>query len=217
MLLTAGAAGALALRYDGAAIAAMGLLSGFATPFLLGSQADPGPVLAYLLAIAAAGWVIADRRAWSASASVAFLGFWAAYGVWYAQSGDGLRLSLVFTLLTASFLLFLAWPVWRVRYRQQPSRLPDLLILALNAGFYFGACYRLLEGRYGIYGGLFAVAVAAIQMGIARLLWHRDAAGTLLAAAVAWVLLVLAAPIQLVGYRITIAWALEGGAIAWTG
>jgi uncharacterized membrane protein len=54
-------------------------------------------------------------------------------------------------------------------------------------------------------------------MGMARLLWRRDTAGTLLAAAVAWALLVLAAPIQLVGYRITIAWALEGGAIAWIG
>jgi uncharacterized membrane protein len=217
MLLTAVAAGGLALRYDGAAIAAMGLLSGFATPFLLGSRADSGPVLAYLLAIAAAGWVIADRRAWSASACIAFLGFWAAYGVWYAQSGAGLRLGLVFALLTASFLLFLAWPVWRVRRRNQPLRLPDLLILALNAGFYFGACYGLLESGYGIYDGTFAVAIAVVQMGMARLLWRRDTGGTLLAAAVAWALLVLAAPIQFVGYRVTIAWALEGGAIAWIG
>jgi uncharacterized membrane protein len=217
MLLTAGAAGALALRYDGAAIAAMGLLSGFATPFLLGSHADPWPVLAYLMAIAAAGLVIADRRAWSASASVAFVGFWAAYGVWYAQSGAGLRLGPVFALPTASFLLFLAWPVWRVRYRKQPLQLPDLLVLALNAGFYFGACYRLLENSYGLYAGLFAVAMAVIQMGMARLLWRRDTGGTLLAAAVAWALLVLAAPIQFVGYRVTIAWALEGGAIAWIG
>ena len=217
MLLTAGAAGALAMRYDGAAIAAMGLLSGFATPFLLGSHADSGPVLAYLLAIAAAGWVIADLRAWPASAFIAFLGFWAAYGVWYAQSDAGLRLGPVFTLLTASFLLFLAWPVWRVRRRKQPLRLPDLLVLALNAGFYFGACYRLLESGYGIYDGLFAVAIAVVEMGMARMLWRRDTGGTLLAAAVAWALLVLAAPIQFVGYRVTIAWALEGGAIAWIG
>ncbi|MBZ5585395.1 MAG: DUF2339 domain-containing protein [Acidobacteriia bacterium] len=54
-------------------------------------------------------------------------------------------------------------------------------------------------------------------MAASRVLWRRDARGSLLAAGAAWVLLVLAAPIQFVGYRVTIAWALEAAAAVWIG
>jgi len=217
MLLTAGTAGVLALHYDGAAIASMGLLSGYATPFLVGSDPDPWPVLAYLVAVAAAGLAVSDRRPWSVTVFTAFLGFWAAYGAWYARTGAFVSLGLVSPFLTAGFLLFFTWLPWRVLYRRQVLRLPDLLVLALNAGFYWGACYGLFERDYGGYDGLFAVLLAVIHMGMARLLWARDTRGASLAAAIAWALLVLAVPVQFVGYRVTIGWSLEAAAIAWIG
>jgi uncharacterized membrane protein len=90
-------------------------------------------------------------------------------------------------------------------------------LLALNAAFYFGACYALLEPVYHTAIGFFAVAVAVSHMGAAGALWGRDQRGALLSAAAAWVLLVLAVPIQFAGYRVTVAWAAEGAALAWIG
>lgn len=214
MLLTAVAAGVLALRYDGAAIAGMALASAYSTPFLLGNHDQPWSVLAYSLAVAALGMALADRRGWSSTAGLAFLGFWAAYWGW---SSPDRVLAPTLVVLSVSLLLFLAWPAWRARFRGQTLRLPDLGIIALAAGFYFGAGYALLSPAYGSYEGLFAVAVAMIQMAAARLLWRKDARGSTLAAAVAWVLLLLAVPVQFAGYRITVGWALEAAAVAWMG
>ncbi len=195
----------------------MGLLSGFATPFLVGSRPDPWPVLAYLLAIAAAGLVVADRRPWPSTVVTAFLGFWAAYGTWYGRSGEAYSRAHVFPFVTAGFLAFFAWPLWRVRYRNRVLRLADLLVPALNAGFYYGASYSLFAEGYQSWDGLFAVLLAVLHMGMARLLWRREDRGTALAAAIGWALLVLAAPIQFVGYRVPVAWSLEAAAIAWIG
>jgi uncharacterized membrane protein len=120
-------------------------------------------------------------------------------------------------VLTASYALFLAWPIWWVLARERALRVQDLLLVVVNAALYFGAAYGLMHTAYGAYAGLFAVAVAVVQMGAARWLWMRDARGSLLCAGAAWVLLVLAAPIQFAGYRVSIAWAIEGAALTWIG
>ncbi|HEY1342089.1 MAG TPA: DUF2339 domain-containing protein, partial [Bryobacteraceae bacterium] len=169
------------------------------------------------LAMEVAGLAIADRRGWPSQVAASFAGFWLAYAAWAAQVSEPRPVAMPLAFCTASYLLFLAWPVWRAERRRLPLRLLDLLLVALNAGLYFGTCYFLLAPGFGPWEGLFAVAVAVVQMASARLLWRYDARGSMLAAAAAWVLLVLAAPIQFAGYRITIAWALEGAAVAWLG
>lgn len=309
MLLTTGAAGALALRYEGLAIAALGLAGGYATPLLLESQRDPWFVLSYTLvlnlgaafvarrgrwrwleglalagtvvlyisqmqspippdmrwgytaflcafygqfaiapvqlvsvivqllaglavaqvwvphsgalvlawAIAVGGLAIADRRGWAAAVGGSFAGFWLAYAWWRGADGSTASLGLPLLVLTAAFVLYLAWPAWRAGYRHQQLRVQDLTLMALASAFYFGAGYTLLQAAYRSYEGLFALFVAAVTAASARWLWRLDQRAGLLAAGIAWALLVLAAPIQLVGYRVTLAWALEGAAIAWIG
>ena len=309
MLLTTAAAGALAMRYEGLAIAVLGLAGGYATPLLLGNETDqwfvlsyalllnlgaavaarargwrflealaltgtavvyvsqmqfPAPqgvrwaytlfvviyyaqfalapllpvavaaqllaglalvqvwepsagVLAITLGIAVAGLAVADRRGWPTAVSASLGGFWLAYGSWRVTTGTTVPVALPLVILTAAFLAFLAWAIWRAAYRAQKLRLQDLTALAFNTAFYFGACYNLLEARYGNYEGLFAIAVAVISMAAARLLWEYDRRGALLSAGMAWALLVLAAPIQLAGYRVTLAWSLEAAALVWIG
>lgn len=301
MLLTTVAAGALALRYESLAIAALSLAVGYATPLLLGSEAGAWFVLAYVLilnlgsavvvrargwrwlealalagtvimfatqmqgphwvstvfvclyyaqfaiapllpvsigvqvwagialaavwlpapgvlalvvAIAVAGLAVAEWRNWAAGVSASFAGFWLAYAFW--RSGISAITQAPFPALTVGFLVFLAWPVWRA-WRGRTLRSQELLIMALNAACYFGAGYSLLEVNYRGDEGLFAVSTALIVAGAARLLWVRDPQGGVLAAGIACALLVLAAPIQLVGYRVTLAWALEAAALTWMG
>jgi len=309
MLLTTGAAGALALRYDGPAIAVLALAGGYVTPLLLASERDRWFVLSYALllnagaAVAArsrgwrwleaealagaailyatemqfppsaanrwlftlfiglyygqfasapllaaviaaqvlgsmalaqvwapaagavsllvltvlAGLGMADRRGWAAAVPASFAGFWLGYAVWRGIASPPVAVVAPIIWLTAGFAAFLGWAMWRAGYRQQMLRTADLVIVALNPAFYFGAGYALLEATYGAYEGLFAVAVALAAAAAARLLWNHDSRGALLAGGIAWALLVLAAPIQFAGYRVTLAWALEGAAIAWIG
>jgi uncharacterized membrane protein len=197
-------------------------------PVFLAAQLTAGLALAGMWAPAAGGlwlaWVVAegglavaDRREWQSAAAVSFAGFWLAWGSWQLGSGAPAPVWPAFIALTASYALFLAWPAWRVLARGRVLRLADLALMALNTGFYFGAGYGLLRGPYSGWEGVFAAAAALAQFALARALWRRDARGPLLAAAAGGALLVLAAPIQFVGYRVSIAWALEAAAAAWIG
>jgi hypothetical protein len=159
------------------------------------------------MAIAAAGLVVADRRQWRFAAGGAFAGFWLAY-LWPLEGNAEAALTVV-------FLLFLAWPAWRVYGRRASLRPLDLLPAALNAGLYFGAMYGRLEASHSTLIGLLAVAIALAELALSLALWHRDHEGSVLAAGIAWVFLVLAVPLQFAGYRVTIVWAAEGAALAW--
>ncbi len=297
-LVTAGA-GALAVRYDSAAAAALGLGGGFVTPMLLGHAYAPWFVLGYALvldggsafaarirrwrwlealalagtitlyitqlpvpadqyaaygalvagyfalfaaaalqpvflaaqvlapvalagiwspepagirlaiALAAAGMIVADRRKWTFAPAAAFTGFWLAY--LFPMNGP------LPVLLTIAFVLFFAWPAWKIFGRRTPLRVEDLLLATANSGFYFAAMYVQLERSNPGVIGLLAVAIAVAQMGLSRLLWPRDRDAGILAAGIAWVFLILAVPIQFEGYRITMVWAAESAALAWVG
>jgi hypothetical protein len=139
----------------------------------------------------------------------AFAGFWLAYAIWYGQSQY-----TPLAILTAAYALFLAAPIVR---RAARLNAVALTALALNAGLYFAASYALLRTSYAPYVGLFAVAVAAAQAAAARLLWRSDPRAALLSAGAAWVILILAAPIQFAGYRVTVIWAAEAAAMVWIG
>jgi Predicted membrane protein (DUF2339) len=180
---------------------------------------SPGPTgLAAALVLAVAG-VLVGRTPRSArdplvppgrspATAGSFAGWWLAYAVWRAHAGTP-PVELPLLLVVLGFLLFLLSDL-----RRPALQLLDLLVLALNAAFFFGAAYDLLHGSYG---GLLAVAIAAAYAALARILWRRDPRGALLAAGTACVLLVLAAPVQFAGYRITMAWALEAAAVVWIG
>ena len=313
MALTTAMAGAFALRYDASAIAALGLLGGYATPVLLSTGQDrpwvlfswvlllnigalaaarlrkwrslealafaatvflygawlfgfrsekrtvaelfalvyyalfavsEEPPIFYLsqilvamampviwermtlpfalnsLLLASAGLAIADWRKRAAGISVTFGAFWVAYAAWADRFWTLQPTVPVFLFLTAGFLIFLCWLPWRILYRGAVLNRQDALLLALNGAFYFGASYNLLQKDYHAWLGLFAVALAAVHLGLALLLWRRqdrDTRPVLLAIGIALTFITLAAPIQFSEYRITMAWALEMAALAWIG
>ena len=92
--------------------------------------------LAGVWAIAAGGLAASDRRDSSAGAFASFTGFWLAYAYYSVTTPDRLPAML---LLSAGYLTFLAWPVWRAASRNQPLRFLDLALIPLNALFYLAA------------------------------------------------------------------------------
>jgi uncharacterized membrane protein len=128
--------------------------------------------------------------------------FWLPYRFWYSMDAP-------FAAPSATFLLFLGWALWC-----KPKEFPGLGVVAANAAFYFVASYTLLNPAHHQYMGLLAAAVGGVHLLLARRYESRSPAQNLtLGVALAFV--TLAVPIQFVGFRVTIACALEGAVLAW--
>jgi hypothetical protein len=180
----------------------------------------PSAFLPLDLLFAAGGLVAAEFRRWKEIPAWTLACYWLAYWAWRAlgQPRDGLT---TWGLLSPAFVMFLLWILWWGLVRKRALHEGDLLVLASNGASYFVASYVLLDPVYHDYMGLFTVALGGMHLLIAKLLWkpgtpqERESWPSLLAAAVALSFVTLAVPIQFTGFRITIAWALEGAAFAW--
>jgi len=183
---------------------------------------SPEQFLPLLFLYAASGLVVAEIRRWAEVPAWTLTCYWAVYFVWT----NGIERTtagpeLPFGFISGAFALFFFWIIWWAVIQKRALRNTDLLVMAVNAAAYFGASYYLLNTNYHAYMGLFAAALGGVNLLLAKLVWkpdatqERDTWPALLAVAVTLTFLTLAVPIQFAGFRITIAWALEGAALAW--
>jgi uncharacterized membrane protein len=176
----------------------------------------PERFLPLLFVYAAGGLIVAEIRRWPEVPSWTLTCYWGVYFLYTKVAPE-----LQFVYITGAFALFFFWIVWWAVIRQRALRNTDLLVMVANAAAYFGASYYLLNPGYHAYMGLFAAALGGLNLLLAKLVWkpaateQRDSWPALLAVAVTLTFLTLAVPIQFSGFRITIAWALEGAALAW--
>jgi uncharacterized membrane protein len=182
----------------------------------------PDQFLPLLFVYAAGGLIVAEIRRWAESPAWTLTCYWGVYFCWTGfVEHTGANPELRFAYITGAFALFFVWIVWWAVIQKRALRNTDLLVMAVNAAAYFGASYYLLNPTYHAYMGLFAAALGGVNLLLARLIWNpeakqeRDTWPALLAVAVTLTFLTLAVPIQFAGFRITIAWALEGAALAW--
>src|SRR5262249_11047065 len=123
--------------------------------------------------------------------------------------------------LTAAFLLFFLWTPWWVRIKARPPRVADFLTTAAAGMAYFVAAFGLLDPLYHQWMGLFTAAIGGLHLLLAFSLRKTEAAphgekwAALLTGGLALAFVTISVPIQFTGFRITIAWAVEGAAVAW--
>ncbi|MCX6605169.1 MAG: DUF2339 domain-containing protein [Acidobacteria bacterium] len=88
--------------------------------------------------------------------------------------------------------------------------------MALNAVFFYGVCYGWFHREYAGYMGLLALVVAASFLGVATYLKGSGAPTEMVLVSAGWALgfVTLAIPIQMSGYSITLAWAVECAVLA---
>ena len=175
------------------------------------------PIVLLLLEVAGLG--IFYWRKWVQGPPIVFLGWWIAYaaGMHYSYSG---RVALwAFGYCTVAFLILLAYPVLYSRFRKQMPGIPTLATMGINGLAYFVVAHELLQTNYKDYMGLLAVAVAALYLIAGWLIWNgqtaenRDSRTPVLAAGMALAFLALAVPIQVTGFRVAIAWAIQAAAL----
>ena len=148
--------------------------------------------------LAAGGLANASWRSSTAAPLWTLACYWLPFWIWYGSDASYAAVSLVFAI-------FFAWT---------SARPAGLALIPANAAIYFAASYTLLNPSYHPYIGLLAAAIGGVHVMLARRFESSKEAQTLtLGVALAFV--TLAVPIQFAGFRVTIAWALEGAALAW--
>jgi len=229
-------AAALALLYDAPAIAVMALIGAFLNPILLRSDRDQyRSLFGYIFALDVG--TLALLKQWPGVSSLAFFGTHVLFWLWYGDNYHPRKLAAVMVFQTAVFLAFLlAHLARRFLKREQidfddhseftrgplkfVSTFEDFSLLLINPYAFFATSYFLLNGNHHDWLGVFAIGMALVYAGSAKLLLDRRAttrAEMLLLIGVALTFVTLAIPIQLKSNWITIAWAVEGVAILWTG
>jgi Predicted membrane protein (DUF2339) len=177
------------------------------------------------LLIAAGGLAVAELRRRAEAPIWTLACYWLSYWEWSSAGSGGPEAP--FAWLSAAFLLFFLWAPWWAVARRRELRAADLLVIVSGPVAFFASSYHLLNPAYHAYMGLLALAVGGLHLVLARLLWPSERAPSaggarqmgpaMLSVAVACAFAILAVPIQFAGFRVTIAWALEGAALAWLG
>jgi uncharacterized membrane protein len=213
-------AAVLALLYEAPAIAIMALIGGFITPLLLHSDRDQHlSLFGYIVALDVGA--LAVLKHWRGLRTIAFLGSHILFWLWYDEHYHEQRLVAVLLFQTAVFGIFLAAHlVARLLRRVNSLNTEDLWLLGINPFVFFATTYHLLNPLYHDWMGVFAIVMALVYAGTAKLLldrtaWHRVELLTLIGIALTFV--TLAIPIQLRSNWITIAWSVEALMMLWAG
>jgi uncharacterized membrane protein len=212
-------AAAIALVYNAPAIAIMALIGGLLTPVLLHSDRDQYRQFFTYLVVLDAG-ALALLKHWRGLSSIAYFGTQLLFWVWYDENYHHQKRGAVLVFQIAIFLLFLLAHLARELIRRESATIENALLLLVNPFVFFATTYHLLNPTHHDWMGAFAILMALLYAGIAKLLLSRGAKtlrDVLLLIAVALTFVTIAIPIQLRSNWITIAWAVEGVAILWAG
>jgi len=217
-ILVAEAAG-LALLYDAPAIAIMALVGGFLAPILLRSDRDQYRSLFGYIAALDVG-ALALLKHWRGLSSLAFGGTHLLFWLWYDGNYHPQKLGPVIVFQTIVFLIFLLAHVGRQLIRRQPATFEDLGLLLINPFVFFATAYHLLNANHHDWMGVFAINMALLYAGAAKILLDRSAptrSESLLMIAVGLTFVTIAIPIQLRSNWITIVWSIEALLVLWAG
>ncbi len=220
IVVTAGMA-AVALGRNSQRIALLSLFGGFLTPILVSEGKDAQVVLfTYLMILGVGLLVIEMRRDWRSLTPISFLLSQFYFWGWYSEFYRPEKLESTVFFATLFFLLYAALPVIRA-VRFSGLRELDMLVVLANSFAYLVALYTMLwpQDRWPLT--LLVLALSAGHVLVARLVPPPKPGESpltrLLFAGLALTFATLAIPIRLDGKWITLAFAVEGAILVWTG
>jgi uncharacterized membrane protein len=220
IVITVGMA-TVALGRDSQRIALLSLVGGFLTPVLVSTGKDQQVVLfTYLLILGAGLLVIEIRRNWRSLTPVSFaftaIYFWG----WYEKFYQPPKLERTLIFATLFLLLYAMVPILRAVKSSGVHEIDFLLVLA-NSFAYLGALYAMLWPQDRWPMTLLVLALSAAHVIVGRVIPLPKAGESpmmrFLFAGLALTFATLAIPIRLDGKWITLAFALEGAVLVWTG
>jgi uncharacterized membrane protein len=203
----------LSLRYDSLSLILVSILGGFATPFLLSNgQNNALGLFSYILLLDLLILVVSFHKKWRLLNVIGFFGTILVVALWSSQFYTSSQLFITQFFITIFFLVYsLSSLIYNLNKKENSTGIEQLLILA-SAFVYFGASYALLDPKYHIFMGFFA-----LLLGVYYFLWayviraitpeDNNLYGFLAFLTVGFV--TLAVPIQFEQKFITFAWLVE--------
>ena len=211
----------VALGRNSERIAFLALVGGVITPMLVSTgQNHEVSLFTYLTILGAGVLVIAWVRDWKSLPPVQFLATLVYFWGWYSDFYRPYELATTVMFATVFFILFAALPVVRSRRDGELSGLEAAIVL-VNSLAYLVALRVMLwpENRWALTGAV--LALAAVHLAAERMLPEKRGTEVRLArilyAGLALTFVTLAIPIRLDGNWITIAWAVQGAVLIWSG
>lgn len=221
MAVVTASTAALAIKQDAEILAAIALTGGFATPLLLSTgQNREIQLFSYVALLSAASVVLVSFKPWRRLLVLSYAGTLVLYIAWYAEYYRRNEFAVTFAFATIFFAIFAVAPLVSRAPAEKVSLLylPAALIF-INTGVYFLQAYAMVEEIDKLDMAWFALALAAVQIGLSRIVRHREPANAeslrLLHLALAVALITIAIPIRLEGHWITVGWLVEAGVLLW--
>jgi uncharacterized membrane protein len=212
----------LAISYDRVELAVVSLIGGFATPFMVSSgEGNYVVLLTYILILDVGMLVLAYFKKWNLVHIVAYGFTVLLYGAWLSNSilENKPHYQGAFIFAALFYVVFMAMNlINNLKEKTRFSAVEISLLLSTTAFFFAAGMVILLNSGHQNYQGLFTVALAVVNFGLAVFLYRREAVDrTLIYLLIGLVItfVSLAIPVQLEGNFITMFWALEAVLLLW--
>lgn len=214
-----------ALQYDRQVIAQIGLVGAYAIPILLSTNSGRYDILfGYIMLINFGVMVLLLKRNWTWLQLLAWTATHLIFWFWIATDFSSAKhFTIAFSFVQISFLQFAAMLLYfRVKH-QKEWRVSDMIFVVVNALAHYSMSLWLLEIHQDAYKwqGLFTLAVAAVQVSIAWLVFkyrQKDVNMIALLSVLGLSLVTIAIPVQFNGVWVTMLWSAEAALLtyAWT-
>ena len=221
MIVVTAATMVVAVGRNSERIAFLALIGGLITPMLVSTGENHEVALFTYLTILGVGvLVIAWVRNWKSLPPAQFAATLIYFWGWYSDFYRDNQLTTTIVFATVFFILFATLPVVRSWRDGELSGLEAGIVL-VNSLAYLVALRQMLwpQNRWALTVAV--LALAAAHLGAER--WLPEKRGgelrvaRILYAGLALTLVTLAIPIRLDGRWITVAWAVEGAVLIWSG
>ena len=221
MVIVTASTAALAIKEDAEILAAIALTGGFATPLLLSTgQNREVQLFSYVALLSAASVALVAFKPWRRLLVLSYAGTLVLYIAWYAEYYRRSEFTVTFAFATIFFAVFAVAPLVS-KAPEGAVSLPFLTaaLTFINTGVYFLQAYAMVEEIDKLAMAWFALAVAAVHIGLSRIISRQEPANAealrLLHLALAVALITIAIPIRLDGHWITVGWLVEAGVLLW--
>lgn len=226
MVLVTALAGGIAVAFDSMLVAVLGIIGGYATPFMLASTPTSlTPLFTYLIVLGCGVLGLCFRKNWPLVNMLAFVGTWGLVipAIQRPELYTPDQFWTVFPFLVGYFLLFSTATFLFKIVRGLKSDLFDLIALMLNAAVFFTVGSGMIDRAYGeAYGrqpvALLAVAMAAfyaahVWIVLQRRLIDRELIVSFLGLASFFVTITM--PLVLSRQWVTASWAIQAVIMLW--
>lgn len=213
----------ISLAYDRQELAALSLIGGVATPFLLSTGSGNYQVLfTYLLILDLGILVLAYFRNWNLLNLLTYVFSMLIFGVWFRQkviyvgTGGPYLGALVFG--TLFYLIFTLSNLINQIKEKRPFKAIELSLILSNTFIYFGIGITIMNIYHPELKGFFTIIFAFFNLLVTYIIhknYKVDENLFYLLIGLTLTFITLAAPVQLKGNYITLFWAAEASLLLW--